>query len=139
MIDHLPIWKQKTFDILQLIVFDIMRILFGFFIFVNLQWNMMTNKLSSMPILATSSLIRSLQSTRKNGFHDSTHTHTYTTDGQYHNASVSCLNIGNVVEKKNIIDFSTCQNHVCHLHGFDQINNFCRLCLPALTHFWTPL
>ena len=41
-------WQyRKNFDLLQLVVFDIIRILLAFFIFFNLQWNMMNTKLSS--------------------------------------------------------------------------------------------
>ena len=39
--------ERKDFDLLQLIVLDIMRILLGFFLFFNVQWNMMTTQLSS--------------------------------------------------------------------------------------------
>ena len=33
IMDHLTIWREKNFDLLQLIVFDIMRISLAFYIF----------------------------------------------------------------------------------------------------------
>ena len=37
IMDHLTIWKENNFHLLQLIVLDIMRIFISFFIFFNIQ------------------------------------------------------------------------------------------------------
>ena len=57
--DHLTIWKN--FDHLQLIVLDKMRSLLAVFIFFNIQWKMMTIKLSSTNPTITTVLVTNLQ------------------------------------------------------------------------------
>ena len=49
MNNQLKIWKKKkNFDLLQLIILEIMRILLTFFIFSYLQWNMITTSFTSI-------------------------------------------------------------------------------------------